>query len=91
MIFIENSVSMGDRLVSLKEMFGDDKHNVILGIRAVFVESLSSAAVQYPCKSPITMCSRYRRPKKSSMYFQCLPVEVALSIFNARCFFKSNF
>ena len=44
-----------------------DEHNLILGIRTVFVESTNSAAMQCPCKSPIIMCCRHRRPKESNM------------------------
>jgi hypothetical protein len=53
LILIANSVSIGNRLLhSWKEMFGADEHNLIPNIRAVFVESVSSAAMQCSCKPP---------------------------------------
>jgi len=83
---------MGNRLLhSLKEIFGADEHNLILGIKAVFLVSISFAAMQCPCKPPIVMRCRHRRPKESNMHFPWLPVEVALSIFNPKFFVKSLF
>ena len=64
LIFIANSVSIGNRLLhSLKEMFGADEHNLNLSIRAEFVESVSPASMQCPCKPLIVMCCLHWRPE----------------------------
>ena len=68
-----------------------DEHNLILGKRTVFVQSVSSVDMQCTCKPPIIICCRHRRPKESNMNFPWFSVEVALSIFSVECFLKAIF
>jgi len=70
---------------------GKVMHNLILGIRTVFVQSVFSAAMQCPCKLLIVICCRHWKTKESNMYFPCFPFEAALSIFNIRCLLKGIF
>jgi hypothetical protein len=52
LIVIAKAILIGNRFLhSLKGMAGSDGHNRILGIRTVFIEPVTSAALQCSCKS----------------------------------------
>ena len=94
LIVIANAILIGNRLLySLKGMAGSDGRSWILGIRVVFVEAITSFAMQCSCKRLTIMCCHHRRPREANKFYVLpwLSAETSLSILTLPSLLKTLF